>query len=61
MDDPLRVRLSDPRDEFILELAVAARAEAIVTRNVRHFEGAEGFSVRILVLGEFVRLLEEGS
>jgi hypothetical protein len=32
--------LSDPRDEFIPELAFAARAAAIVTHNTRHFEGA---------------------
>jgi putative PIN family toxin of toxin-antitoxin system len=55
-----RPSLSDPRDEFILELAVAARAEAIVTHNVRDFEGAEGFGVRVLTPGEFVRLLEDG-
>jgi putative PIN family toxin of toxin-antitoxin system len=53
--------LSDPRDEFILELAVAARAAAIVTHNVRHFDGAEGLGVRVLTPGEFVRLLEDGS
>jgi len=32
-----RPTLSDLQDEFILELAVAARCDAIVTHNVRDF------------------------
>ncbi len=31
--------LSDPDDDFILELAVAAKAQYIVTHNLRDFEG----------------------
>jgi predicted nucleic acid-binding protein len=38
-----RPLLRDPGDEFILELAVAARADAVVTHNVRDFSGAEKF------------------
>jgi len=48
-----RVRpfLSDPGDEFLLELAGAA--DAIVTHNARHFAGAEQFGIRILTPREF--------
>src|SRR5690349_165907 len=42
----LRPVLADPGDEFLLELAVAGAADAIVTHNVRHFAGAEQFGIR---------------
>lgn len=56
-----RVRpfLSDPGDEFLLELAVAGAADAIVTHNVRHFAGVEQFGLRVLTPGEFLRKIEE--
>jgi putative PIN family toxin of toxin-antitoxin system len=56
-----RVRpvLPDPGDEFLLELAVAGAADAIVTHNVRHFAGVEQFGVRVLTPREFLRKMEE--
>ena len=56
-----RVRpfLADPGDEFLLELAVAGAADAIVTHNVRHFAGVEQFGVRVLTPREFLRKIEE--
>jgi predicted nucleic acid-binding protein len=53
-----RPMLRDPRDEAILELAVAARCRAVVTHNVRDFEGAGRFGVTVLTPGAFVRQLE---
>ena len=50
--------LPDPGDEFLLELAVAGRAEAIVTHNVRHFVGVETFGIRVLTPSEFLRTME---
>jgi len=35
---------SGPGDEFLLELAVAGRADAIVTHNVRHFAARSGLA-----------------
>jgi predicted nucleic acid-binding protein len=54
-----RVRpfLPDPGDEFILELAVAGRAHAIVTHNLRHFAGVERFGVQVQTPREFLRTI----
>jgi putative PIN family toxin of toxin-antitoxin system len=40
--------LRDQNDDLILELAVAAGCDAIVTHNVRDFSGAEQFGLEIL-------------
>src|SRR5947209_18771847 len=45
--------LLDPSDDLVLELAVAARCEAIVTHNIRDFRGAERFRVGVLRPGRF--------
>jgi predicted nucleic acid-binding protein len=50
--------LRDPRDEAMLELAVAARCRAVITHNVRDFEGARRFGVAVLTPGAFLRQLE---
>lgn len=50
-----RPALSDPRDEFVLELAVAAGCEAIVTHNVKDFAGARAFQVWVATPGEFLQ------
>ncbi len=54
----LRPFLSDPGDEFLLELAVAGRADAIVTHNVRHFVGADQFGIRVMTPRQFLRTIE---
>jgi putative PIN family toxin of toxin-antitoxin system len=43
-----RPRLPDPEDDMVLELAVAAQCEAIVTFNKRDFDGAGEFGVRVI-------------
>jgi predicted nucleic acid-binding protein len=54
----LRPFLPDPGDEFLLELAVAGRADAIVTHNVRHLAGAERFGIQVMTPREFLRRIE---
>lgn len=56
-----RPTLTDPQDEFILELAVAASCEAIVTHNGRDFGGASSVRPRILTPAKFLAVVEERS
>lgn len=49
-----RPSLSDPQDEFVLELAVAAECQAIVTHNVRDFTGARQFTPQVLTPAAFL-------
>ena len=60
---PIRFRqrpsLKDPDDEFVLECALQAQAEAIVTTNIRDFDSVETiYGVRVLRLGELVAELK---
>lgn len=48
--------LSDPKDDHILELAVASATSTIVTHNVRDFMRATEFGIRAITPGQ---LLEE--
>jgi putative PIN family toxin of toxin-antitoxin system len=54
-----RPALRDPADEFVLELAVAAECDAVVTHNVRDFAGARTFGVQIMTPAALVRRLGE--
>jgi putative PIN family toxin of toxin-antitoxin system len=49
--------LRDPDDDMVLELAVAAECDAIVTHNVRDFARADTLNVRVLSPAAFLRLL----
>ncbi|MFL6235391.1 MAG: putative toxin-antitoxin system toxin component, PIN family [Thermoanaerobaculia bacterium] len=53
--------LPDPKDDMVLELAVAAGCEAIVTHNTRDFVGTERLGIRIDTPGSFLRTLKEPS
>lgn len=53
-----RPLLSDPKDDMVLELAVEAGCDAIVTFNVRDFAEAERFGIRVMTPRDF--LLEIG-
>jgi predicted nucleic acid-binding protein len=55
-----RPTLPDPSDDMVLELAVAANCDAIVTHNRRHFRGVDRFGVRVLNPAEFLIELGDG-
>jgi putative PIN family toxin of toxin-antitoxin system len=49
--------LRDPGDDLVLELAVAAGANAIVTHNVKDFQGADRLGVRVMTPKQFLQEL----
>ena len=51
--------LSDPKDDMVLELAVSAGCEIIVTYNTDDFKGAERFGIRVMTAREFLQDLGE--
>ena len=56
-----RPQLRDPGDDLVLELAVAAECDVIVTHNVRDFSGVERFGVRVLSPGLLLNELRRSS
>jgi putative PIN family toxin of toxin-antitoxin system len=54
-----RPQLRDPDDEMVLDAAVSAHCDAIVTFNKRDFEPAAArFGIEVLTPGEAVRRIE---
>ena len=53
-----RPLLRDPHDDLVLELAVEAQADAIVTYNVRDFGLARTFGLEVLTPQQFLQRLE---
>ena len=54
-----RPLLRDPGDDMVLELAVEAEAQFIVTYNLRDFAGAEQFRLRVVTPHAFLRHIGE--
>jgi putative PIN family toxin of toxin-antitoxin system len=51
--------LRDPKDDMILELAVAAGCDWIVTHNLADFRGSEQFGIRMTTPHAFLRRIGE--
>jgi putative PIN family toxin of toxin-antitoxin system len=54
-----RPYLRDRKDELVLELAVTARCDCIITYNQRDFRGAEMFGIRICDPRAFLQAIGE--
>ena len=54
-----RPQLRDPKDDMVLELAVEASCDFIVTHKIKDFKGAERFGIQATTPGEFLRRLGE--
>ena len=51
--------VSDPDDDFIVELAVAAKAQYIVTHNVRDFAGVKSFGLEAITPAQMLMKISE--
>ena len=51
--------LKDPKDDMVLELAVEAEVEYIVTHNLKDFHGVEHFGIKAITPKEFLRKIGE--
>jgi putative PIN family toxin of toxin-antitoxin system len=49
--------LNDPGDEMILELAVNANVDYIITHNIKDFNQVKGFKFRAITPKDFLELL----
>jgi putative PIN family toxin of toxin-antitoxin system len=54
-----RPLLPDPKDDFVLELAVESRADFLLTFNAKDFAGAERFGIRVIAPREFLAIIGE--
>ncbi len=54
-----RPYLKDPKDDFILELAIESQSEYIITYNKNDFKGIEKFGVKVLTPKEFLEKIGE--
>lgn len=53
----MTTRLDDIRFTMVLELAVKAGCQAIITYNIRDFAGVEQFGISLLEPSRFLRLI----
>jgi len=51
--------LTDANDELVLELAVSAKCQYIVTHNIRDFKGTEKFGIQAISPKEFLQIIRE--
>ena len=54
-----RPYLKDPKDDFVLELAVESQSDFIITYNKNDFKGTEKFGVKVLTPKEFLKKIGE--
>ncbi len=50
--------LNDPKDDMILDLAVRANCQHIITYNTRDFSGVNQFGIQVVTAQEFLKAIE---
>ena len=53
-----RPRLLDPKDDHVLELAIASETKIIVTHNTKDFKGIEKFGIKSLTPKKFMEKMK---
>lgn len=53
-----RPQLRDPKDELVLEVAVHAKADYLVTHNLRDFEPGRRVALQLVTPGQFLNMLD---
>lgn len=53
-----RPQLRDPKDELVLEAAVNASVDFLITHNLRDFEPIDRFAMRLATPGQFLKILD---
>ena len=53
----LASHLPDPKDDLVLELALAGSAQFIITRNTRDFQGVDSLGIQAVTPDGFLRIL----
>ncbi|GJQ57386.1 MAG: putative toxin-antitoxin system toxin component, PIN family [Candidatus Scalindua sp. AMX11] len=50
--------LKDPKDDLVLEAAVASQSRIIITHNIRDFKGIEKFGIEAILPREYLKRRE---
>ena len=53
-----RPYLKDPKDDHILEVAVASNTKTIVTHNLKDFVGVKHFGIKAIQPGKFLEVIQ---
>ncbi|MDQ3634352.1 MAG: putative toxin-antitoxin system toxin component, PIN family [Acidobacteriota bacterium] len=54
-----RPTLRDPKDDFVLELAVESNCDYVITFNIKDFNEAEKFGIKAINPSEFLTVIGE--
>ena len=53
-----RPYLKDPKDDHVLEVAVASKTKKIVTHNLKDFKGVEKFGIQAITPGNYLEIIK---
>jgi len=53
-----RPYLKDPKDDHVLEVAVASKTKIIITHNLKDFKGVEKFGIKAITPGNFLEVIK---